>query len=146
MNDSAQLTDILKLIDPRLAVWLPWVALVSKIGVDWIKSAIVLPKWGVPASCLGIALALTMLLMLAGGIGMTGQLVAQGIIMAMIATIVAIGMSSLQARTMPSKETSAIEAKAVDRIATVAATTQDAMAAKIADEIVAKVRQSMGAS
>lgn len=153
--DGAQITDIMsKLIDPRLGVWLPWVTLAAMIGVDWIKTAVTLQKWAAPAICLGLSILLTFLLAGAAGVEFSGQIVSQGVLMSIVATVLAMGSSALKSRTLPSKEAAEIEAKvvdrvgtetaiAVDRVATEVASNQDAMIGKISDEVVAKIVTKM---
>lgn len=90
--------------DPRLAALLGWVVLVTKIGVDWLKTATTLPKWGPPAAAFVTGVVLFVLLMVALGIGFSAQLVAQAIILALISTAMAIGATVLQARTKPTTD------------------------------------------
>ena len=99
------ISDITKLFDPRLAALLGWIVVASKVGVDWIKTVTTLPKWAPPAICFVMTAALMLLVMVALGIPITPQLAAQGIIMAIIGTVLAIGSTALQARTNPSTDT-----------------------------------------
>lgn len=88
--------------DPRLAALLGWVTLVVKVLVDWLKTAVVLPRWAPPLAAFGSAAVLLPLLGIALGIEMTAQLAAQAVILALVATVLAIGTTALQARTLPS--------------------------------------------
>jgi hypothetical protein len=96
------LTSITSQFDPRLAALLAWVVLVVKLLVDWIKTATVLPPWAPPALAFLSAAILIPLLAVAIGIGMTPQLVAQAVVLALIATVLAIGVTAVQQRTLPS--------------------------------------------
>ena len=102
MQDISSITNA---FDPRLAALLGWCVIAAKVGVDWIKTATTLPKWGPPSICFGAMVVLILLLMLALAIPITPQLAAQAIIMAIIGTVMAIGSTALQARTTLSTDT-----------------------------------------
>jgi hypothetical protein len=102
MND---ISSIVSQFDPRLAAVLGWIILMSKMGIDWLRTAATLPKWAPPAICFGSTTVLILLVMLALGIPATMQLVAQGVLLAIIGTAIAIGSTALQSRTNPSTDT-----------------------------------------
>lgn len=106
--------------DPRLALLVGWVVLLTKTAVDWLKTAVVLPPWAPPALAFLFAWALMVLLMLAMGVPLTGQLVAQATICALVATVLAVGQTALQSRTRPTEVTVAaiadeLETRAAER-------------------------------
>lgn len=87
--------------DPRIAALLGWVVVVTKTAIDWLKTFKELPVWAPPAlAFLGALLALTTL-MVALGIPLTEQLLAQAALSALVATVLAVGQTALQSRTKP---------------------------------------------
>lgn len=96
-----QIGSVISQFDPRIAALLGWVVVVTKTSIDWLKTFKELPVWAPPAlACVGAMLVLV-LLMSALGIPLTEQLLAQAALSSLIATILAIGQTALQARTKP---------------------------------------------
>jgi hypothetical protein len=135
------LGSILNQFDPRMAALMGWVVFTCKIVVDWIKSAVSMPKWGPPVSAFITSLVLIILLMLALGIGLTGQLAAQATIMALISAALSIASTALQARTNPATDT--VTANAIARETTERVVTQTPTATDIALETVKLIREQM---
>lgn len=136
--------------DPRLAAIFGWLILMAKFGVDWLKTAATLPKWGPPAACFGAVLLLAILAMLALDIPITVKLSAQAIIMSIIGTAIAIASTVLQARTNPSVDTMTAAAivddiqrriQAADALGVTHVTTQERVisGADVSDDDVARV-------
>lgn len=88
--------------DPRMAALLGWVVVMVKVLIDWIKTTTTLPTWAPPALAVVSAFCVLFLLMLALGIPLSPQLIAQAALSALVATVLAIGQTALQARTKPS--------------------------------------------
>lgn len=96
--EDPSLISITTNFDPRLALLVGWVTLITKTLVDWIKTVKTLPTYAPPALAFAGAWSLMVLLMLALGIPATVQLVAQATICALIATVLAVGQTALQSR------------------------------------------------
>jgi hypothetical protein len=92
--------------DPRIAALLGWVVVAVKVLVDWLKTVKTMPAWAPPALAFLGACGVLVILMLALDIPLTPQLLAQGALSALVATVLAIGQTALQARTKPSEPTS----------------------------------------
>lgn len=110
--------DITRQFDPRIAALLGWVVVAIKVLIDWLKTVKELPVWAPPALAFIGALLVLTTLMVALGIPLTEQLLAQATLSALIATVLAIGQTALQARTKPTA-TPAVDAVApsVDEVA-----------------------------
>lgn len=91
--------------DPRIAALLGWVVVAVKVLVDWLKTVKTMPAWAPPALAFLGACGVLVILMLALDIPLTPQLLAQGALSALVATVLAIGQTALQARTKPSEPT-----------------------------------------
>lgn len=104
MNDPT-IISITSSFDPRLALLVGWVTLITKTSVDWLKTARTMPTWAPPALAFVFAWSLMVLLMLAMGVPLTAQLVAQATICALVAVVLAVGQTALQARTKASDVT-----------------------------------------
>lgn len=128
--DNAQASDVLKIIEPKLAVWLAWLILVSVVVVDWIKAIKAFPVWAPPAMAFGANVFLSIVLALAIGIPMSGQIAAQCIILATVATVGAIGISALKGKAVPRDDPPAVAAPSP---------TADEIAALVFEKIQAKV-------
>lgn len=87
--------------DPRIVALLAWVVLIAKVAVDWVKTTASLPRWAPPASSFGLSVVLLLLLMVALEIPLAARLVAQAVLCALVATLLAIGTTALQSRTRP---------------------------------------------
>ncbi len=112
-NVSAIITQF----DPRMAALLGWVVVIAKTSVDWLKTFKELPVWAPPLLAFLGACMVIVLLMLALGIPLTEQLLAQAILSALIATVLAIGQTALQSRTIPSTVQVPVAAPSVDAVA-----------------------------
>lgn len=139
--DNAQATDILKIIDPRLAVWIAWLVLISMIAVDWVKAIKAFPVWAPPAMAFGANVVMAVTLALAIGVSMSGQVAAQCVILALVATVGAIGASALKGKAVPRDE----------RTPTLASVTLEALhehaptADEIAERVFAKIQAKVEA-
>lgn len=90
--------------DPRIMGALPWVGLVSKMGVDYARTHLELPTWASPALSLLVSTVLLVLAMLAEGVVPTPTLFAQVVLAAIASTGLAVGATTLQSRTRPSRK------------------------------------------
>ena len=95
------LVSITNQFDPRVAALLGWVTVLTKVAVDWLKTAFTLPRWAPPFLAFVAALVVLLLLMLAFGVPFSPQLGAQAVLSALISTVLAIGSTALQQRTRP---------------------------------------------
>ena len=114
------LVSITNQFDPRIAALLGWVTVLTKVAVDWLKTAMTLPRWAPPFLAFVAALVVLLLLMLAFGVPFSPQLGAQAVLSALISTVLAIGSTALQQRTRPTtppEEAPAVVGPSVGEIA-----------------------------
>lgn len=106
------ITGITATFDPTLTAALPWASLVSKMLVDYARSNAELPKWASPLLSLLFSVLLLLLSVAAAGVSPTVAVLAQVVLAGFACAALAIGATTLQARTVPNSQTAAREAVA----------------------------------
>ena len=95
----------MRIIDPRLGVLLPWLILVSMTAVDWAKAYKEFPTWAPSAMCLLINVIMAPIVSMALEIELTAKVGAQCFLIAVVATIGAMGASALKGKAVGSSAT-----------------------------------------